>query len=61
MIIKLPADRVKELTSNGDRLAFAPNGRTFREWVAIEKPDEAQCKPSCTGDLIASAPYGNVS
>ena len=42
LIVKLPADRVKELVSNEDGLAFAPNGRTFREWVAIEKPDEAR-------------------
>ncbi|MFK7803376.1 MAG: hypothetical protein AB8G95_17205 [Anaerolineae bacterium] len=35
MIIKVPADRVKELISSGVAQPFAPNGRTFKEWATI--------------------------
>jgi hypothetical protein len=40
LIIKLPAERVKEVVSSGAGVAFAPNGRIFREWVTIEQIDE---------------------
>lgn len=39
LIIKLPADRVLELMEQGAGLAFAPNGRRFKEWIAIPDPD----------------------
>jgi hypothetical protein len=39
LIVKLPAERVKELIASQQALAFAPNGRTFREWAAIPLPD----------------------
>ena len=42
LIVKLPADRVDELVASGAGIAFAPNGRTFREWVACPVPDEAE-------------------
>ena len=35
MIIKVPAERVKELISSGVAQPFAPNGRTFKEWAKI--------------------------
>jgi hypothetical protein len=35
LILKLPADRVSELIDAGEGEPFAPNGRTFREWIAI--------------------------
>lgn len=40
LIAKLPAERVRALVDGGEGAAFAPNGRVFREWVAIEPEDE---------------------
>lgn len=40
LIVKLAAARVDTLVAKGQGLAFAPNGRTFREWVAIPTADE---------------------
>jgi len=42
LIIKLPAARVKSLIEAETGLPFAPNGRTFREWVQIATLDETQ-------------------
>ena len=42
LIVKLPADRVNELIASGDGIAFAPNGKVFREWVAFPVLDEAE-------------------
>jgi hypothetical protein len=39
LIVKLPANRVNELTASGQALPFAPNGRVFREWVALPVAD----------------------
>ncbi len=39
LIVKLPAARVTELIMRGQALPFAPNGRVFREWAALPKPD----------------------
>ncbi|MFT5196983.1 MAG: hypothetical protein ACI85U_004023 [Candidatus Promineifilaceae bacterium] len=39
LIIKVPADRVKQLIDDGVALAFAPNGRTFKEWATIPIPE----------------------
>ena len=38
LIVKLPADRVTALTRTGTGESFAPNGRVFREWIAIPQP-----------------------
>ena len=35
LVVKLAADQVKELVGSGAGIAFAPNGRVFREWVAF--------------------------
>ena len=35
LIVKLDADRATQLIDSGRAEAFAPNGRRFREWVAI--------------------------
>jgi len=35
LVVKLARDRVLELIENGIGREFAPNGRVFREWVAI--------------------------
>ncbi len=40
LIVKLPANRVNDLVEAGVGESFAPNGRVFREWVAIPNPDE---------------------
>ncbi|CAN5746983.1 hypothetical protein BH23CHL2_BH23CHL2_14490 [soil metagenome] len=40
LIVKLSAGRVNEIVEAEDGLSFAPNGRVFREWVAIPEPDE---------------------
>ena len=50
LIVKLPANRVSELVEAGTGLAFAPAGRTFREWVAIPNEDEEHWS-----ELIAEA------
>jgi hypothetical protein len=42
LIVKLPADRVAQLIEGGAGAPFAPNGRRFREWVLIERFDEAE-------------------
>jgi hypothetical protein len=42
LIIKLPAHRVSTLVAAGQALAFAPNGRTFREWAAFPVADPVQ-------------------
>jgi hypothetical protein len=39
LIVKLPAERVQELKDAGEATAFAPNGRTFREWALIASRD----------------------
>jgi hypothetical protein len=39
LLIKLPADRVRQLIDAGHGQPFAPAGRTFREWAAISVPD----------------------
>lgn len=36
LIVKLPADRVEMMVASGAGRHFAPNGRTFREWVLID-------------------------
>jgi hypothetical protein len=39
LIVKIHAARVTELVATADALPFAPNGRTFREWVAFPVAD----------------------
>jgi uncharacterized protein (TIGR02453 family) len=39
LLVKLPAERVGQLIATGDGEPFAPAGRTFREWVALPRPD----------------------
>ncbi len=40
MIVKLPADRVVDLISQGSAEPFLPNGRVFRQWASVPTPDE---------------------
>jgi hypothetical protein len=42
LIVKLPAQRVNELIDLGQAHPFAPNGRVFREWALIDRPDREQ-------------------
>ncbi|MFT5194391.1 MAG: hypothetical protein ACI85U_001398, partial [Candidatus Promineifilaceae bacterium] len=42
--------RVKQLIDDGVALAFAPNGRTFKEWATIPIPER-----ELWHDLIAEA------
>lgn len=42
LVVKLPADRVRDLVGSGAGIAFAPNGRVFREWVAFPVADEGE-------------------
>jgi hypothetical protein len=35
LIVKLPAGRVTDAVKTREGLAFAPNGRVFREWLAV--------------------------
>lgn len=42
IVVKLPRERVGELIDAGEGQAFAPAGRTFREWVLVEDHDEAR-------------------
>ena len=35
LIVKLPEERVKACIATGEGVPFAPNGRVFREWLAV--------------------------
>ena len=39
LVVKLPAEQVEALIDEGTGEPFAPNGKVFREWVAIPTPD----------------------
>lgn len=39
LVVKLPRDRVAELIEAGVGRPFAPAGKTFKEWLAVPKPD----------------------
>jgi len=39
LIVKLPAARVAELIANEEAVAFAPNGRRFKEWALLTTTD----------------------
>ena len=38
LVVKLPRERVAEVVESGAGDPFAPNGRTFREWVSMPDP-----------------------
>ena len=42
LIVKLPVTRVDQMIKEGTGMAFAPNGRRFKEWVAITNRDADQ-------------------
>ena len=39
LVVKLPRERVTDLIERGAGDPFAPNGRTFREWVSVPTVD----------------------
>lgn len=45
LILKLPKERVDEMVASGEGRAFAPAGRTFKEWVAIPAQDFERWEP----------------
>ena len=42
LVVKLAAARVNELVTSGVGRPFAPNGKVFREWVAVPIPDDQE-------------------
>lgn len=40
LVVKLPKTRVTSLIEAGAGLAFAPNGRAFKEWIQVADRDE---------------------
>jgi len=50
LIVKLPAERVTGLVTEGTGLPFAPNGNAMREWVTVPTVDRALWQ-----DLLAEA------
>ena len=54
LIVKLPAERVSELVSQGAGLSFAPAGRVFREWIEVPK-DRAEAWPGYIREALAFA------
>ncbi len=40
LIVKLPADDVVTRVDSGEGKPFAPAGRVFREWLAVDQVDE---------------------
>ena len=55
LIIKLDAARATELIESGRAQAFAPNGRRFREWVAIPSSRDRSWARLLEGALRAAA------
>jgi hypothetical protein len=52
LVVKLPTARVHELIASGQAEPFAPAGRTFREWAAID-PARLEQWPSLLDDALA--------
>jgi hypothetical protein len=42
LIVKLPEARVNAVLAGGEAVAFAPNGRRFREWARVPRRDPAR-------------------
>lgn len=41
LIVKLPAERVLGEIADGTGSSFAPNGKVFKEWLAVDAVDDA--------------------
>jgi hypothetical protein len=44
LVLRLPEDRVGELTASEDATAFEVGGRRMREWVRVTPPDAQACE-----------------
>ena len=42
IVVKLARHRVDELIADGEGASFAPAGKVFKEWVLVERHDEAR-------------------
>ena len=42
LLVKMPADEVSARVERGEGRAFAPAGRVFREWLAIDSDSEEE-------------------
>jgi TfoX-like protein len=43
LVVKLPAERVEELVTEGAGRQFEVGGRRMREWVSLRPRDDAAC------------------
>ncbi len=48
LVVKLPAERVAELTSQGAARQVVMGARTMREWVELPQPDETLWRRAMT-------------
>jgi hypothetical protein len=55
LVVKLDADQASQLIDSGQAEAFAPNGRRFREWVAIPSSRDRSWARLLEGALRAAA------
>ena len=51
LVVKLSGDQVSAMVASGDGRAFAPAGKVFREWVAIEPASEEVWRSALRGAL----------
>lgn len=42
LVVKLPAQQVDQMIAEGSGQAFSPNGRRFKEWIAVTSRDADQ-------------------
>lgn len=52
LVVKLPEMRVNELIERGEAYPFAPSGRRFREWAAINSGRRERW-PELLGEALA--------
>ena len=55
LLVKLPATDVSERVERGEGSRFAPAGRVFREWIAIEPGSEAAWRAAMADALAFAA------
>ena len=55
LLVKLPADEVSARVDRGEGRAFAPAGRVFREWLAIDPDSEEEWRNAMAAALDFAA------
>jgi hypothetical protein len=55
LIVKLPQVRIEALIAGGNAVAFAPNGRKFREWARVPERDPARWRRLIDEALVFAA------